>query len=425
MAGIFFCVTALSLFIIATPVFIAMLAPTFLTMEFFGPAIPAAAIVSRMVAGINKFSLLAIPLFIFSADIIARGEIGVRLLKMVESMIGHITGGVAITTAVACALFGAISGIGAAAVVTIGPIVYPTLLRQGYSRGFAVGLILCSSTLAMLIPPSVAVIIYSLQTMSSVGAVFLSGLSAGVVFTALIAAYSYYYARKNNIGRQDRASTRERITSIKRSFWAVGLPVIIFGGIYSGAFTPTEAAGTACIYAIIVESLIYRKLPLRDILKVSADSAMVISTLMILITAGSVVTYYLTLNQVPQMISDMLGGHSRLVILLIINLIFLVAGMLIDPSSAIIVLSPLIFPAAMAAGIDPIHLGAVIVMNVAIGMITPPFGMNIFLGIVTFKVPYYEIVRHSMPFIAVAILGLLLVTYIPGLVTWLPHAVGY
>ena len=420
MAAPFFLGAVVLLLTISAPVFIVILAPTFMAIEGFGQAVPALAFVQRMVEGINQFSLLAIPLFIFSADVIARGEIGERLLRMVESLIGHVTGGVAITTAVACALFGAISGVGAAAVVSIGPIVYPALIRQGYSRGFAVGLILSSSTLAMLIPPSVAIIIYALQTNGSVGQVFLSGLSAGVVFTAMIATYAYVYARVKGIGRQPRAGRRERIDAFRNAFWALGLPAIIFGGIYSGVFTPTEAAGAACVYAIVVETLVYRRLGLREVFRVSSDSAATIATLMILISAGSVLTYYLTLEQVPQYVTAIVGDNGPLVILALVNVIFLVAGMFVDPSSAIIVLSPLIYPAAMGAGIDPVHLGAVIVLNVSIGMITPPMGMNIFLGVMTFRISYFEAVKGVMPFIAVSLLTLGLITYIPELSVWLP-----
>ena len=223
---------AITLFAISAPIFIAVLAPTLLTFELFGPPIPSMVLVQQMMQGINKFSLLAIPLFIFAADIIARGEIGERLLGLVESFIGHYTGGVAITTAVSCAMFGAISGVGAAAVVSIGPIVYPTLLKQGYSRGFAVGLILSASTLAMLIPPGVAMILYSLQTMNSVGDVFLSGLSAGAIFTAALALYAYSYARVRGIGRKEKESWSARYISFKRAGWAVGLPLrVVFLGV--------------------------------------------------------------------------------------------------------------------------------------------------------------------------------------------------
>ncbi len=424
MPAAVFSTIAIVLFAISAPIFLAILVPTIISFELYGPDIPSTVLAQKMMQGINKFSLLAIPLFIFAADIIARGKIGARLIRLVESMIGHIPGGVAITTTVTCALFGALSGIGAAAVVSIGPIVYPALLRQGYSRGFAVGLILSSSTLAMLVPPGVAMILYSLQTMSSVSNVFLAGLGAAIVLTVLLALYSFVYALIKKVGRLERAPWSERLKSLKQSIWALGLPAIIFGGIYSGVFTPTEAAAGACVYAMIVETLIYRQLRVRDLFKVSSASATVIAMLMILITAGSVMSYYLTLENVPQTIAGSMEGNTLFTVLLLINLLFLFAGMFVDPNSAIIVLTPLIAPLANALNIDPVHLGAIIVLNVAIGMITPPFGLNIFIGITTFKVPYWVVVKAVLPFILVVLVALAIVTYIPGIVMWLPRRFG-
>jgi len=314
--------------------------------------------------------------------------------------------------------------IGAAAVVSIGPIVYPALLRQGYSRGFAVGLILSSSTLAMLVPPGVAMILYSLQTLSSVSNVFLAGLGAAIVLTVLLALYSFAYALIKKVGRLERAPWSERLKSLKQSIWALGLPAIIFGGIYSGVFTPTEAAAGACVYAMIVETLVYRQLRVRDLFKVSSASATVIAMLMILITSGSVMSYYMTLENVPQTITGSMEGNTLFTVLLLINLLFLFAGMFVDPNSAIIVLTPLIAPLANTLNIDPVHLGAIIVLNVAIGMITPPFGLNIFIGITTFKVPYWEVVKAVLPFILVVLVALAIVTYIPGIVMWLPRQFG-
>ena len=425
MPAVVFTAVTLLLLLTATPIFIAILAPTMLALEIFGPPIPSMILAQRAVEGINKFSLLAIPFFLFAAEIIARGQIGTRLLAMMESLIGHITGGLAIATVLACAFFGAISGIGAAAVVSIGPIVYPSLLRQGYSRGFSVGLILSASTLAMLIPPSVAMILYSLQTNTSVGAVFLAGLAAGLIFTAVLAAYAYLYARWSGIGTLPRQPLGAMIKSVRRAFWAIGFPVIIFGGIYGGVFTPTEAAASACVYAMVVETLVYRQLKVRELFNVANESAVVIATLLILIAAGSAMTYYLTLQGVPQALASILGGSERFAVLLLINVIFLVAGMLVDPNSAIIVLSPLVFPAALAAGVEPIHLGAVIVMNIAIGMITPPFGLNIFIGMATFRVGYGEIVRSVLPFIGIAIVVLVIVTYLAPATQWLPVLAGF
>ncbi len=424
MAVLIFAFLALGLLLVSAPVFIAILAPTLLSFELFGPPLPAMALTQQMMQGINKFSLLAIPLFMFSADIISRGEISARLLRLVETTVGHLTGGVAITTTVTCALFGAVSGIGTAAIVSIGPIVYPALLKQGYSPGFAAGLILSASTLAMLVPPSVAMILYSLVTTSSVGGVFLAGLSAGIVFMLLLAVYSYAYARMKNVGRQQRASWGERFDSLKEAGWSLGLPIIIFGGIYAGTFTPTEAASGACVYAMFVETVVYRKLKFRELFDVTARSAVAIASLLILLTAGSALAYFMTLQDVPQVIAGLMEGSSLIEVLLSMNVVFLIAGMFVDPNSVIIVLTPLFAPIAQAVSIDPLHLGAVIVLNVAIGMMTPPFGLNLFVGMATFKVSFLELCRGILPFIGIALVALALVSYVPTLVTWLPRVIG-
>ena len=416
--------TAFFVLIIGGPIFLAILTATFGTFEMYAPPIPRMVLPQRMVDGVNKFSLLAIPLFIFAADIIARGEIGARLVAMVESFVGHVRGGLAIATIIACALFGAMSGIGPAAVVSIGPIVYPALLRQGYSRGFAVGLIVTSSTLAMLIPPSVAMILYALQTNTSIGAVFLAGIGSGTVFTIVLCIYAYVYARRHNIATDRKAPWSERLTRTRQAAFALGLPVIILGGIYGGAFTPTEAAAFACVYAMLVEVAIYRKLTVPELFRISSSSAGTIAVLLILVASGTVLTYYLTLSQIPQQVTQGLADASALEILLIINGLFLIAGMFADPNSLIIVLTPLIYQAALAAGIDPVHLGSVIVANVALGMVSPPFGINLFIGITTFRASYMEVVKAVLPFIGLMLLVLLLVTYIPAISLFLPRLLG-
>lgn len=411
---------ALVALLIGAPIFLAIMAGTIVTFETFGPPIPSMVIPQRMVDGVNKFSLLAIPLFIFAADIIARGQIGARLVRLAEAYVGHITGGLAIATVLACALFGAMSGIGPAAVVSIGPLVFPALVRQGYSRGFSVGLITTASTLAMLIPPGVAMILYALQTNSSIGAMFLAGLMAGSVFTGVLCAYAYGYARVRGVARAAKLNWAERWEATRTAIWALGLPVFVLGGIYGGVFTPTEAAAFACIYAIVVECVIYRSMRLKDVFLAANQSSGTIAVLLILIAAGTAMTYYLTLSQVPQQVTQLLSGASPLKVLMIINVVFLISGMFVDPNSAIIVLTPLIFQAALAAGIDPIHLGAVIVANVALGMVSPPFGLNLFIGITTFKVSYREVVMAVLPFIGLMLLVLLIITYIPPVVLWLP-----
>jgi len=421
MPAIILIVSAIALILLAFPIFLSVLGATLVTFETMGPPMTTQVLAQRMVEGINVFALLAVPLFIFAADIIGRGQIGRRLVELMESFVGHRRGGLAIATVLACAFFGAISGIGAAAVVSIGPIVYPAMLRAGYGRGFTVGLILSASTLAMLIPPGVAMILYSVQTSTSVAAVFLAGLSAGAIYIVLVSCWCVFHAWRHGIEPQSRVSWRETLVRLRSSGWALGLPVLIFGGIYSGVFTPTEAAAAACVYAAVVETMIYRQVGVSDLFRISQGSSIMIATLLILISVGGMMTWYMTIQQVPAQISSMLSGVPAGGVLAMINVLFLVAGMFIDPNSAVIVLSPLIEPSAHAIGLDGVHLGAVIVFNLAIGMITPPFGLNIFIAITTFRLSYLVIVRSVLPFIGFALLTLALITYFPVLTTWLPR----
>ncbi len=413
-----------TLLVLSVPIFLSLLLPTIVAFNASDLGLPALSIAQRAVQGVNIAPLLAIPLFIFAADVISRGEIGNRLVAVADALVGHIPGGLAIATALTMAVFGAISGIGVAAVVSVGPIVYPALIKQGYSKPFSIGLILTGSTLAMLIPPSVAVILYCLQTGQSIAKVFLSAFGAGIVFLILLILYSLFYALRHRIGASRRFSLSETTRAFRRAGWSLMLPVIILGGIYTGYFTVTEAAAVSAVYAIFVEVLIYRRLKLRDLFDVTGTSAGTIAMLLILIAAGSVMTWFMTVQQVPQMIANAIGQGSAESLLLIINGIFLLAGMFIDPNSAIIVLAPLIYPAAMAAGIDPIHLGAILTLNLAIGMVSPPFGINLFVGIVTFKSYFAEVVRGCLPFLAIALVALVIVTYLPAAVMWMPRLSG-
>jgi C4-dicarboxylate transporter DctM subunit len=412
--------SALGLLVLGFPIFLAILASTLVTFEMFGPSMPSHVLAQRLVEGVNVFALLAVPLFIFAADIIGRGQIGRRLVDLMEGLVGHHRGGLGIATVLACAMFGAISGIGAAAVVSIGPIVYPSMIRSGYGRGFTVGLILAASTLAMMIPPGVAMILYSIQNSTSVARVFLAGLSSGVLFIAMISAWCWFHAWRQNIIPNDRVPAKEMVKRFYRSLWAVGLPIIIFGGIYGGIFTPTEAAAAACVYAAFVEVVIYRQIKPWQLLKISQPSAIMIATLLILISVGSLMTWFLTLERVPAQVATLMSVVPPGAVLAMINVLFLLTGMFIDPNSAIIVMAPLIQPTAMAIGLDSVHLGAILVFNLAIGMITPPFGLNIFIGISTFQLPYVTVVKSVVPFIVIGLITLLLITYIPILTTWLP-----
>lgn len=421
MAATVLVVILLSMLVLSFPIYMAILAGTLVSFEALGPSMPGQVLPQRMVEGVNVFALLAVPLFIFAADIISRGQIGRRLVELAESFVGHLRGGLAITTVLACAFFGAISGIGAAAVVSIGPIVYPAMRRQGYSQSFCVGLILSASTLSMLIPPGVAMILYSVQASTSVAKVFLAGLAAGLIYVVFLSVYAYVYARVCKVNVQAPLSWKERMLRLKRSLWALGLPAVIFGGIYGGVFTPTEAAAVACVYAALVEWLVYRQMGFKELMKITRPSAIMIAALLILISAGSVMTWFLTVENVPAMIATMLEGTPPEAVLAVVNVLFLIAGMFVDPNSAVIVLTPLIQPTVQAMGFDGVHLGAVIVFNLAIGMITPPFGLNIFISMPTFRISYVDALRGVLPFIGLSLVVLVLITYVPAVITWLPN----
>lgn len=408
------------------PIFMTLIVPSTVTLLQFFNTIDPMVVAQRMVTGINKFSLMAIPFFMYCADVMSEGEIGKKLIKLTKTLVGHLPGGLAMATVLACLIFGAISGAGSAAVIAIGALVYGPLIESKYGEKFSLGVILSSSTLAMLIPPSIAYVLYATITGDSIGVLFLSGLEAGVIFGLAFMVYSYFYAKKHKVPLQPKATPKEIVAAFKEAFWALGLPAVIIFGIYGGLFTPTEAAAVAAMYSIIVEMLIYKSIDLKKLYKISVNSGKTIAMLMILIAAGSVLSWVMTAAQIPQQLASALGGSSKFMVLLIVNIIFLIAGMLIDPNSAIVVLTPLVYPISQAVGIDSVHLATVIVSNLAIGMLTPPFGLNIFVATAVFKTPYDRIVPGLIPFIILSLIILLFVTYVPAASLLLPKVLlGY
>lgn len=402
--------------------FLALGVPIYMTLVLSSTAammagmpIAQEAVVQRMLAGIDKFSIMAVPFFMFCADVMSAGEIGKRLVNVCKAFFGHMYGGIAIATTVACLIFGAVSGAGSAAVVAIGGIVYILMKEGNYDDKFSLGLILTTSTLAMLIPPSIAYILYANITGDSINSLFMSGLGAGIFFGLIICVYCYIYARIKKIPLLPKKSWGERLQALKDSILSLGLIVVILGSIYGGICTATEAAALGCVYAIFIEVIIYRSISLRGLLKLATKSAATISMLMILIASGSVLSWVMTVMQLPQKLVSALGGTSWIGVFLLINLIFLIAGMFVDPNSAIIVLVPLIYPVACQVGINSIQLATVMVINLAIGMLTPPFGLNIFVGTSVFKKSFGDLVPGLIPFIVLSLVVLLLFMLVPGL----------
>lgn len=397
--------------------------PGILTKEFFYPAIPDIIYGQRIVGGINHSTLLAIPFFIFAAEIMSKGSIARYLTQLVGAFLGHRRGGMGLTTVATAAAFGSVSGSAPATVAALGGIVYPELRRQGYSDKFSLGLIVSSAEVALLIPPSITLIIYAWLTGTSVAALFAAGLVVGVFLALIFCAYVLIYAYRNGLAGNDPMQWRERIRVVGRSIWAIGLPVVLLGGIYSGLFTPTEAAAVSVAYALLVEVVIYRHMGFRDVLRVATGAAVTTGSIFVLLAMGSIVAYFITLAQLPSMVIDFLQAINAnwIVFLLIVNVLFLVAGMFIDPNSTMLILVPALYPVAQSFGIDPIHFGIIVCLNTCIGMISPPFGLDIYVASSTLGEAVGKIISGIMPFIIVNLLALLVITYLPDISMFLPR----
>ncbi|MCF6460725.1 TRAP transporter large permease [Clostridium sp. Cult3] len=410
------------LLVFGVPIYVSLAFSSLLTMVIFTP-LSLEIIPQRMFAGIDKFSLMAVPFFILAANVMKTGGLSSKILKFANALVGKLTGGLAMTVVLSCMFFGAVSGSSPATVVAIGALMLPALVEMGYDEKFSLGLITSSSAVAVIIPPSIGMIVYGSVTGVSVGELFMAGIGPGILYGLTFMLYCYYYAKKNNIKQIEDPSERTGLwEAFKDAGWALGIPVVIIVGIYGGFFTPTEAAAVAAVYAIIVSMFIYKELTWKDLIDESIESAIGTAQVMILLAAASVFSWILTRQQAPQALAQALvgAGRSKVTILLLINLILLIVGMFIDPASASMILSPLFMPLAVQYGIDPIHLGIIIVVNGAIGMYTPPFGLNLFVAKGITDRTLYDIMKGAMPFIIISLITLMLITFIPQISLWLP-----
>lgn len=417
-------VILLAIFLLmGAPVFIALAFSSFISFAFFTDT-TLSVLAQRMFSGIDKFSLLAIPFFILGANVMKVGGIAGRILNLALTLVGSLRGGMAYSTQLSSMFFGAISGSSPATVVAIGNLMYPSLYERKYGDKFSIGLITSSGSVALLIPPSISAIVYAAVTGASVGALFMAGLGAGIVYGLFYMIYIYFYCRKHAVPVEEKSTKKEIWQSAKNAGWALGVPIIIIGGIYTGIFTPTESAAIAAVYAIFIALFVYREMDLKTLYKVSIDSAISTSQIMLLLAGASIFGYILTMGQAPQALAMAIGNDiSPIMFLFYVNIILLIAGMFIDGSSAIIIMGPLLYPIAMKLGIDPIHFGVIMVANAAIGMFTPPFGLNLFVAQSQIKIPLTQIIRGVIPFVFVSIAALILITYIPQISLLIPDLV--
>ncbi|RSL31881.1 TRAP transporter large permease [Salibacterium salarium] len=371
--------------------------------------------IQQMMSGISEPILLAVPLFIFAADIMSMGKTSNRLLDFVGAFVGHLRGGYAITTAAACTLFGSISGSTQGTVVAIGTPMRQRLLKVGYKDSTAIALIINASDVALLVPPSIGMIIYGLISRTSVGDLFIAGIGPGVLIFTFFALYAYIHAHLYKIPLADKASWTERFQFTWRAVFPLMFPVIIIGGIYSGFFTPTEAAGISVLYALFLELVIFRSFNLKKVPGVALSTGLITSAVFILVAGGQAFAYTIKMAGIPTMISEtfLSGSPGAIEVLIIISIFFFIGCMFVDPIVVILILTPIFQPAAVQAGVDPVHLGVIITFQAALGSATPPFGVDIFTASAVFNRSYLDTIRGTPPFIVMMLIVCVLLILFP------------
>jgi C4-dicarboxylate transporter DctM subunit len=377
----------------------------------------------RLFTGLESFPLLAVPFFVLSGTFLTEGKIAARLIHLAQALVGWMPGGLAMASIVACALFATISGSSPATVVAIGSIMLPAMLAQGYPKSFGVGVVATAGSLGILIPPSIVMIIYAVSTSESAGKLFIAGIVPGLLLAGCLMLVTYLTARQRRLPTQPRVSAGELWTAFRESLWGLLLVVIIMGGIYGGVFTPTEAAAVSAVYAFVAACFIYRDLPLRQVPATLLKAANTSAMLMFIISSAILFTFLLTYEQIPQALSQWVTDRQLdpWMFLIAVNLVLLVAGQFMEPSSIILILAPLFLPIAKSLGIDPIHLGIIMTVNMEIGMITPPVGLNLYVASHVSRMGLTAVSLAALPWVGVMLIYLLLVTYVPALSLWLPN----
>ncbi len=399
---------------------------TVLTFLFTLTQVPLESVALKLFTGIEKFEIMAIPFFILAGNFLTHGGVAKRMIRFASDMVGHFYGGLGLAGVVACALFAAVSGSSPATVVAIGSILLPAMVKAGFPNRFGAGIITTSGALGILIPPSIVMVMYSVSTNTSVGALFMAGVVPGLMLATMLGLTTWYLARKNDYPRLPKASFVQRMKSFKESIWGLMLIVVVMGGIYTGVFTPTEAAAISAVYAFIIAVFVYKDMGLKDVPRVLLSSANMSAMLLYIITNAVLFSFLMTHENIPQAMAEWLLGNGLGVItfLLFVNIILLVAGNFMEPSSIVLIFSPILFPVAMKLGIDPVHFGIMMVVNMEVGMCHPPVGLNLYVASGITKMGITELTIAVWPWLLTMLVFLIVVTYWPGLSLWLPRAIG-
>ena len=410
--------------LIGMPIAISLGLSSVLAILLFGTS-SLASLSLKLFDTSEHYTLMAIPFFILGGALMSTGGVAKRLVRFAIACVGHIRGGLAIAAVLACTFFAAVSGSSPATVVAVGSIMIAGMVSAGYTKEFAAGVMCNAGTLGILMPPSIVMVVYCAVTEQSVGRLFLAGIIPALLLSASLMFAIYIRARIANLPAQPKASTKELIDSAKDAVWGFLLLFIIMGGIYGGIFTPTEAAAVAAVYAVIVSLFIYKDITFKTLPHVFVDASKTTVMLMFIIANAILFAHILTTERIPQMITEQITsmGLSPIAFLIIVNLILLVAGNFMEPTAILLILAPIFFPIAIALGIDPIHLGIIMVVNMEIGMITPPVGLNLFVTSGITGMSLLSVVKAAFPWLSVLLVFLVVITYFPKISTILPDTI--
>jgi C4-dicarboxylate transporter DctM subunit len=398
---------------------------TVLTFLFTMTSVPIESVAMKLFTSLEKFEIMAIPFFILAGNFLTHGGVARRMINFASDMVGHWHGGLALAGVLACALFAAVSGSSPATVVAIGSIILPAMVKQGYPKRFGAGVITTSGALGILIPPSIVMVMYSVTTNTSVGQLFMAGVVPGLLLAFLLGLTTWFLAKKHNYPRMPKASWGARWKSFRRCAWGLLLIVIVMGGIYSGKFTPTEAAAMAAVYAFFIAVFVYKDLKIKQVGKVLLDSASLSAMLLYIITNAMLFSFLMTNENIPQAMAEWITnkGLGVVTFLLVVNLLLLLAGNVMEPSSIVLIMAPILFPVAMKLGIDPVHFGILIVVNMEVGMCHPPVGLNLYVASGITKMGISELTVAVLPWLLTMLGFLVVVTYVPQLSLWLPNLI--
>ena len=410
------------LLLIGTPIAVALGASTFLTLVTFTHISPI-EVSSMIFEKVESYSLMAIPMFILAGSLLSKGSSAKRIIEFAKSVVGHFPGGLPMAAIFASIIFAAVSGSSPATVVAIGSIMFAAIEEAGYPKRYAIGTVATAGSLGILIPPSIVMIVYGVTAEQSIGKLFMAGVIPGLLIGSMMMAVTYIGAKRLGFKKTEPQPFSVRLRKMRDASWALMTIVIVIGGIYGGVFTPTEAAAVSAVWAFFVSMFIYKDIRWRDIPKVFLDAAKTSAMIMFIIANAMLFAHFLTLENVPQQITQFLiDAHvGPLMFLLFVNILLFFAGDFMEPSSIIMIMVPLLLPVAIALGIDPIHFGIVVTVNMELGMITPPIGLNLFVTSGITGVSLKDVIVYSLPWSMTILIGLLIITYIPEISLWLPN----